>query len=122
SFAFPILVTWLLAVLLRLERLRMVRLLGVLLGLGGGVLLAAAKARGADGAQGWAVLVLAIPVMLAVGNIYRTLRWPSGTSPVFLAALMLFGGALTLLPFSLVTVPGQRPPLTASATSARAHM
>ena len=63
--------------------------------------------------------MLAIPVVLAVGNIYRTLRWPSGASPVFLAALMLFGGALTLLPFALVTEPGQLPALLASATVIR---
>lgn len=119
SYAFPILITWLLAVLLRLERLRALRLLGVLLGLAGGLLLAAAKAQGTDGARGWAALVLAIPVVLAVGNIYRTLRWPSGASPVFLAALMLFGGALTLLPFALVTEPGQLPALLASATVIR---
>lgn len=119
SFAFPILVTWLLAVLLQLERLRMVRLLGVLLGLGGGVLLAAAKARGVDGAHGWAVLVVAIPVILAVGNVYLTLRWPSGTSPVFLAALMLLGGALTLLPFALISEPGQLPALLGSAAVGR---
>lgn len=119
SFAFPILVTWLLAVLLRLERLRALRLLGVLLGLGGGLLLATAKAQGAGDARGWAVLVLAIPVILAVGNIYRTLRWPSGASPIFLAALMLFGGALTLLPFALITESGQASALLASAAVAR---
>ncbi|RUA22174.1 hypothetical protein DSL92_07135 [Billgrantia gudaonensis] len=39
-----------------------------------------------------------MPLVLALGNIYRTLRWPEGSSPVFLAASMMFGGAVTLFP------------------------
>ncbi|MCH4564148.1 DMT family transporter [Halomonas sp. EGI 63088] len=111
SFAFPILVTWLLAVWLSLERLRALRLLGVLLGLAGGLVLAAAKAGGADGTPGWALLVLAMPLVIALGNIYRTLRWPEGSSPIFLAALMMLGGAMTLVPFVLLLEPDQLPAL-----------
>ncbi|MFW3613605.1 EamA/RhaT family transporter [Billgrantia antri] len=101
SFAFPILVTWMLAVGLGMERIRALRLSGVLLGLAGGVLLAWAKAGGMQGAQGWVALVLTIPLIIALGNIYRTLRWPGEAGPVYLAALMLIGGALTLAPFVL---------------------
>ncbi|MGM0785513.1 MAG: DMT family transporter [Pseudomonadota bacterium] len=119
SFAFPILVTWGLAVLLGLERLRPSRLLGVLLGLSGGLVLATAKAGGIDGSPGWALLVLAMPLVLALGNIYRTLRWPEGSSPVFLAASMMFGGAVTLLPFALSLEPGQFPALLATGTVVR---
>ncbi|TFH88577.1 DMT family transporter [Billgrantia azerbaijanica] len=115
SFAFPILITWLLAVCLNLERLRLLRLLGVLLGLAGGLVLAAAKADGGSGAPGWALLVMAMPLVLALGNIYRTLRWPEGGSPVFLAALMMFGAAATLLPLSQALEPGQLPRLFTDA-------
>ncbi len=101
SFAFPILVTWVLAVGLGMERMNALRLSGVLLGLAGGVLLAWAKAGGMQGAQGWVALVLTIPLIIALGNIYRTLRWPGGAGPVYLAALMLLGGALALAPFVL---------------------
>ncbi|GKW50052.1 DMT family transporter [Halomonas sp. NCCP-2165] len=111
SFAFPILITWVLAVCLRLERLRLLRLSGVVLGLGGGLVLAAAKAGGMNAAPGWALLVMAMPLVIALGNIYRTLRWPEGGSPLFLAALMLLGGAVTLLPLSLALEPGQLPVL-----------
>ncbi|MBZ0329810.1 DMT family transporter [Halomonas sp. ANAO-440] len=107
SFAFPILLTWMLAVGLGMERVNALRLLGVMLGLTGGVLLAWAKAGGMQGAQGWAALVLAIPLILALGNIYRTLRWPGETGAVYLAALMLLGGALTLAPFVLAFESGQ---------------
>ena len=64
-------------------------------------------------------VLLAIPLVLAFGNIYRTLRWPAGAAPVFLAALMMFGGALTLLPFALATEPGQLPALLTSAAVGR---
>ncbi|MGQ4878692.1 EamA/RhaT family transporter [Billgrantia sp. LNSP4103-1] len=101
SFAFPILVTWVLAVGIGMERVNALRLLGVLLGLAGGVLLAWAKAGGMQGAQGWIALVLAIPLIIALGNVYRTLRWPQEAGPVYLAALMLLGGALSLAPFVL---------------------
>lgn len=101
SFAFPILVTWMLAVGLGMERINALRLLGVLLGLAGGVLLAWAKTGGMLGGQTWVALVLTIPVIIALGNIYRTLRWPGEAGPIYLAALMLLGGALALAPFAL---------------------
>ncbi|WP_231489553.1 DMT family transporter [Billgrantia saliphila] len=119
SFAFPILVTWMLAVGLGLERLHPLRLLGVLLGLAGGMLLAWAKAGGMSGAQSWVVLVLTIPLIIALGNIYRTLRWPGDAGPVYLAALMLLAGALALAPFALTLEAGQTAQLLGSAEMIR---
>ncbi|MEQ5834680.1 DMT family transporter [Marinobacter sp. NFXS9] len=116
SFAFPILITWLMAVLLGMESLRVQRLIGVLLALVGGVILALSKAGSSAGDPVWAVLILAMPIALAIGNIYRTLRWPAGTSPIFLAAIMLFGAALALLPFALTTEPGAFVDLSRSST------
>lgn len=117
SFAFPILVTWLLAVLLRLEPLRRDRLSGVLLGLAGGVVLALSKASGGEGHLGWSLLVLLMPVALALGNIYRTLRWPEGVPAVFLSALVLTGAGLSLLPIALVMEPGRIPELFDSSAA-----
>ncbi|WP_409522949.1 EamA/RhaT family transporter [Nitrincola sp. MINF-07-Sa-05] len=114
SFAFPILLTWLMAVILRMEVARGLRLLGVLLGLSGGVLLATGKAMDLEGTTGWVILVLAMPVALAAGNIFRTLRWPAGTSPIYLAALMMLGAVLSLLPFVLYFEPGRLPELVQS--------
>lgn len=119
GFAFPILFTWIIAVALRMERPRATRLIGVLLGLGGGLVLAAARAGSGDAAGPWVAVVLAIPVVLAVGNVYRTLRWPRGASPVFLAALMMLGAALTLLPFSFILEPWQLRALVGSPAIAR---
>ncbi|TBW49127.1 DMT family transporter [Marinobacter halodurans] len=116
SFAFPILITWVMAVLLGMEALRIQRLLGVSLALVGGVILALSKAGSSTGDPAWAVLILAMPVVLAVGNIYRTRRWPVGTSPIFLAAIMLIGAALALLPFVWATEAGQFGDLFRSST------
>lgn len=117
SFAFPVLVTWLIAVLIGLERLRWRRLLGVLLGLSGGALLAMSKAFAGDVAPGWAALILALPLSLALGNIYRTLRWPEGAEPIYLAALMLIVAAVALLPFALLAEPGRLPELIGSTAT-----
>ena len=105
-FAFPILITWILSVVMRLETVYVLRLIGVVLGLAGGVLLASGNFSASGETGGWTLLVLTMPVILSLGNIYRTLRWPDHASPVYLAALMMFGGALCLLPFVLLTEPG----------------
>ncbi|WP_434458246.1 DMT family transporter [Stutzerimonas urumqiensis] len=96
--AFPPLLTYGLAVLLKLERLRGLRLLGVVLGLFGSLLLAIGKASAGDAPLGWVLAVLVVPVFLALGNIYRTLRWPAGATPLALAPGMLLAGALLLVP------------------------
>ncbi|WP_111495629.1 DMT family transporter [Marinobacter bohaiensis] len=116
SFAFPILLTWLLALLMGMERMRVPRLLGVLLALAGGVILAVSKAGNSAGEPIWAMLILAMPLALSIGNIYRTLRWPTGTSPIFLAAIMLFGAGLSLLPFVLATEVGEIGAMMRSST------
>ncbi|GHA86157.1 DMT family transporter [Modicisalibacter luteus] len=119
SFAFPILVTWFLAVMLKLEPLRLARLSGVLLGLAGGVLVGLDKASGTQSSWGWAAIVLAMPVIIATGNLYRTLRWPTDAAPVFLAALMMFGAAASLLPFVLFFEAEQAAGLLSSAAVIR---
>lgn len=115
SFAFPVLITWLLAVIVRLERPNLVRFLGVSLGLAAGVLLASGQARTGSADLVWSLVILAIPVFLATGNIYRSLRWPSRGGPIFLAALMLLGAALTLVPVAYLIEEGRLAELVASA-------
>ncbi|MGQ9425258.1 DMT family transporter [Gilvimarinus sp. F26214L] len=107
SFAFPILITWLLAVLLRMERLRPARLLGVVLGLSAGLLLASGQAGAPNVGLGWSLVVLAMPLLLAIGNIYRSARWPERGGPIYLAALMMLGAALSLAPVAMVAEAGR---------------
>lgn len=114
SFAFPILITWLLAVMVRLERPNLLRFLGVSLGLAAGVLLASGQARSGSAGLLWSLVILAIPVFLAVGNIYRSLRWPARGGPIFLAALMLLGAALALAPIAWLVEAGRQSELVAS--------
>lgn len=102
TMAFPLLLTWLMALALGMDRFSQRRALAVAAGLVGGLMLAAEKLAGAGlpgGAGTGAVLAAtAIPVVLAAGNIFRTRYWPPGAASLPLAAItMLAGGGLSAL-------------------------
>ena len=101
TFLFPLLLTYSLALLARLERFDAWRALAVLIGLSGGVLLAQSKASLGDAPLFWVLLTLSAPIIIAIGNLYRTLRWPQGVAPLFLASVMLLGAGILLLPIAL---------------------
>ncbi|WP_420332027.1 DMT family transporter [Roseibium sp.] len=108
-YAFPLVLTYAFAVVLRLQRFQVLMVGGVLFGVAGGVLLAiSGKTLSAD-ASFWSVLALSIPVFLAAGNIYRSLKWPDGAKPVDLALGMMAVGFLALVVFTTLwnipTVP-----------------
>lgn len=91
--------TYAFAVGLRSERISVVRVAGLGLGLVGvGWVL-----WPADGAApGMAsALALVAPVMLAAGNVYRSLAWPPGLTPLGAAALMLAGQAILVVPVAV---------------------
>lgn len=97
AIAFPPLLTYLGALCLRMERLSAIRAAGVALALAGAALLAVLKLRAPDAVPAWIALTLVGPVLLAIGNLYRTLRWPPGASPEALAPGMVGAAALMLL-------------------------
>ncbi|ARS49798.1 hypothetical protein PSMEN_15920 [Ectopseudomonas mendocina] len=99
--AFPPLITYLLALALRMEGLSRIRLLGICIGLAGSLLLALGKLHAGDSPSLWVLAALCVPVFLALGNIYRSRYWPRGASPLSLAPGMLLGGALLLVPTTL---------------------
>ncbi|WP_127597207.1 DMT family transporter [Nitratireductor alexandrii] len=113
SFAFPPLYTYALAIAFGLERFRTVRGAGILAALVGVVILAAAKTMSGDSAPIWIAATLLAPVIIAAGNIYRTMRWPQGAGSLSLAPGMLLGAALLLglaslaatIPLSLPATP-----------------
>lgn len=105
TFAFPILLTYVLSLALRLEPLRAAKAAGVAAGLAGGSVLALSKVRFGDAPAFWILLAMGSPAIIAVGNIYRTLRWPKGVAPRFLAAAMLVTAGLMILPPALVLAP-----------------
>ena len=94
--ALPPLLTYLGALALRMERFNALRALGVAAALAGAGVLAARKFSAADASVFWILLALCGPVLLAIGNLYRTLRWPSNASPSALAPGMLIAAALLL--------------------------
>ncbi|WP_306143568.1 DMT family transporter [Roseibium sp. MMSF_3412] len=108
-YAFPLVLTYAFAVVLRLQRFQVLMVGGVLFGVAGGVLLAISGKTLSAEASLWSVWALSIPVFLAAGNIYRTLKWPEGAKPVDLALGMMALGFLALVAFTTLwnipTVP-----------------
>lgn len=97
TISLPPLLTYVGALALRMERFQITRATGVATALAGAVVLATHKLSAPDANGLWILLALAGPVLLAIGNIYRTLRWPKGTSADALAPGMLVAAAVMLL-------------------------
>lgn len=97
SIALPPLYTYAGTLILRMERFDAWRALGVALTLAGSLLLAVLKLSVPGASTFWIVATLSAPVLLAAGNIYRTLRWPPGSGSDQLAPGMLGAAALMLL-------------------------
>ena len=104
SIAFPPLYTYVFALVLRLEAFDIRRAAGVALALVGSLIIALLKLSEPDASAVWVVIALAAPVFLALGNIYRTLRWPPGLAPDELAPGMVRVAALLLV--AVATLPG----------------
>jgi len=100
TIAFPPLITYLGALLLKVEEVQATRKTGVALALAGALLLASAKFESPDAATGWIVATLFAPVLLAIGNLYRSLRWPAGARPDALAPGMLAASTILTLVFA----------------------
>lgn len=125
AIALSPLLTYVGALALRLERFHPLRAVGVVLALAGTAVIALAKLRAPDAATVWIVATLVGPVLLAMGNLYRSYRWPPGAKPEALAPGMLGAAAgLLLLAGSLpgldlgVPLGGSRPILLVSAQAA----
>ncbi|MEJ2620162.1 MAG: DMT family transporter [Candidatus Thiodiazotropha sp.] len=60
--------------------------IGIALGMLGAALVSLTRSSNPEGPGiEWVLAALAIPIALAVGNVYRTLDWPEGTAPNVLA-------------------------------------
>lgn len=93
----PPLLTYVGALALRMEPFNGLRALGVVTALAGAGVLAARKLSAPNADAFWILLALVGPVLLAIGNLYRTLRWPKGASADALAPGTLVAAALMLL-------------------------
>lgn len=99
-FAFPLMLTYGLALLLGMEKVQANKLLAVVAGVTGGVVLALDKGGVGNGFQFWALIALAVPVIIAGANIYRTTHWPKGAQADLLSVGMLLFGGLTMVPIN----------------------
>ena len=102
TISLPPLLTYLAAIILRIEPFTKLRAFGVVAALAGVGVLAARKFSAPDASIFWIVLTLCGPVLLAIGNIYRTLYWPDNLSPSALAPGMLIAASVLLALVSIV--------------------
>ena len=102
TISLPPLLTYLAAIILRIEPFTKLRALGVVTALAGAGVLAVRKFAAPDASIFWIVLTLCGPVLLAIGNIYRTLYWPDNLAPSALAPGMLIAASMLLALVSIV--------------------
>lgn len=102
AYAFPAMLTYAIALSLRMEKLVWMRAAGIALGLIGILMILLPRSGPVSEADlPWMLLALIAPVSLAVGNIYRTRAWPKDAAPLALAAGTLLGASFWLLAGSL---------------------
>lgn len=109
----PPLLTYVGALALRMEQFQTLRAVGVASALAGAMALAAGKLSAPNADTFWIVLTLLAPLLLAIGNLYRSLRWPPGVAADALAPGMLLAAAslllmIGLLPGSSLAVPTEQ--------------
>ncbi len=93
----PPLLTYVGALALRMEPFQTLRAVGVASALAGAMALASGKLSAPDANTVWIMLTLLGPVLLAIGNIYRSLRWPPDAAADALAPGILLAAASLLL-------------------------
>ncbi len=96
--------TFMLSVLGRLERFRVMGLFGLLCGFIGVVVMVAPGATlGSPDAWKWFLLALAAPLLFASSNVAAAVLRPPVASSAAMGAGVLFGSSLVLLPVMLIT-------------------
>jgi len=103
-YALPPIFTFLMAAALGLEKSNWRRLVGLSIAvLACAWIIIQRHAEMGQSPGHWYALGLLIPVVLSVGNIYRSVAWPGTTSPMTLAAGTLLACALLLGVFAQIT-------------------
>jgi drug/metabolite transporter (DMT)-like permease len=102
--------TFVLSVLSRLERFRVMGLFGLLCGFVGVVVVVVPGATlGSPDAWKWFLLALAAPLLFASSNVAAAVLRPPAASSAAMGAGVLFGSSLVLLPVMLITGQGWFP-------------
>ncbi|TWA69620.1 EamA-like transporter family protein [Azospirillum baldaniorum] len=93
-YTLPPILTLLMAVAVRIEKPDRGRVLGILLGFVGALMIVGPRGSlPSPDLAGWMALAFVMPLSVAAGNVYRTMAWPPGGQPVALAAGTMLGGA-----------------------------
>jgi drug/metabolite transporter (DMT)-like permease len=96
--------TYVIALALRIERMQALRAAGIVMGLAGVLFIALPRGTlASQDATPWLLLAIAAPLSLAGGNVYRSLAWPAGLSPMSAAALLLVLQALFVVPAAIMS-------------------
>jgi drug/metabolite transporter (DMT)-like permease len=104
-FTFSPILTLVLHSLLQRRRPHLLGALGIALGFVGALVIVLSKGRVDSSGSApvlWLALAFLIPLLLASGNLYRTLAWPVGTSGLALAVGSNLGAAVVLGLLSLL--------------------
>tara|TARA_R110002167_G_scaffold21306_2_gene77651 strand:+ start:309 stop:1256 length:948 start_codon:yes stop_codon:yes gene_type:complete len=103
-FALPPIFTFLLSASLGLEKLKLLRLIGLLIAvLACTWIIFQRHSQIGEGSILWYIMGVVIPVMLSIGNVYRSVAWPKGMKSRPLAAGTLIASALSLSVFGKLT-------------------
>lgn len=87
------------------ERPSLWRSLGLVIGFAGVLLILFWRGAGTDAVAGnllWYLIALITPISLAVGNVYRSTAWPTGSRPLPLATFTLAAAAIGLLVLGVI--------------------
>jgi drug/metabolite transporter (DMT)-like permease len=98
AYTLPPVFTLLYLLALRVQRASLPRLAAVAVGLMGAGWLALARWQGGEVSLFAALLIVAIPAVIGVGNTYRALWLPQGTPAEWLGAAVTLAGCALLLP------------------------
>ncbi|WP_148301782.1 DMT family transporter [Sneathiella glossodoripedis] len=99
--------TFAFSLLIGIDKASPLKITGMISGLVGAFLIVLPPALDStsDGTQNisaiWLGLAFLVPIFLGLGNIYRSMDWPTGTKPIPLASGMLIATSLLLLPVLL---------------------
>jgi drug/metabolite transporter (DMT)-like permease len=112
------------SVLMRLRRPDLTGVLGIAVGLMGALVIVFSRGQvDRPGDPVWIGIALLIPVLLAAGNVYRTIDWPAKADPLSLAVGSNAFAATMLLVIGLATQgPGFLTPLLGALPLAATQM
>jgi drug/metabolite transporter (DMT)-like permease len=103
AYVFPPLFTYALAWMFKLEKFDPWRSSALALGFVGTALVVLPQGALPEGATwGWVLFAYAIPLSLAVGNVYRSLAWPGETPLLVLTGCILLAAGLIVGALALV--------------------